>query len=188
MPSTIAMTIAANASSSVAGMRWMITFSALSPKMKLLPRSPFNAPIDEVRVLLPDRPVEAERADGGLDVLLVGLRVDQQIDRIADDVDAEEHDHRHDDDDERALHQPAQDEGGHDDSRAVSACGGSCRVFPGKLSGFPEKVRSAQNVGPPAQAAPTYASLAGERIERVCTRRRARCTSGPSSHAQVLIW
>ena len=61
----------------------------------------------EVEVLLPDRAIEAQRADRRLDVALVHLRIDQQPDRIADHVHAEEHDHRHDDDDHRSLHQAA---------------------------------------------------------------------------------
>ena len=84
-------------------MRCRITFSAGSPKMKERPRSPLQRAAHEVEVLLPDRPVEAQRADGRLDVLLVHLRIDQQPDRIADHVHAEEHDHRHDDDDQRRV-------------------------------------------------------------------------------------
>ncbi len=67
----------------------------------------------EVEVLLPHRPVEPQRPDRLLDVLLVHLRVDQQPHGIADDVDAEEDDHRHDGDQRQALQQPSQDVGRH---------------------------------------------------------------------------
>ena len=110
MPSATAITSAAKASSNVAGMRCRMTRMAGSPNTNDLPRSPRSDAADEVQVLLPQRPVEPERLDRALDLRLIGLRVDQQVDRIADDVHAGEHDHRHQHDHQRALHQPAEDE------------------------------------------------------------------------------
>ena len=50
-----------------------ITFSAGSPKMKELPRSPLQGAVTEMQVLLPDRPIEAQRADRPPRSRLVGI-------------------------------------------------------------------------------------------------------------------
>ena len=63
-------------------------------------------------VLLVDRPVQAEGAHRRLDVRLAHLRVDQHVDGIADHIDAEEDQQRHDEDDQQALQQPADYEDG----------------------------------------------------------------------------
>ena len=52
---------------------------------------------------------------------LIGFRRDQNIDRIADDVHADEHDHRHREDDETCLEQPANHPGDHFTSRTPIA-------------------------------------------------------------------
>jgi hypothetical protein len=68
---------------------------------------------DEPPELHPQRPVQPEPRDrlGALD--LVGLGADQDIDRIAERVDAEENQHRHGGDDEQTLRDAAEQEGEH---------------------------------------------------------------------------
>ena len=51
--------------------------------------------------------------DRRLDLLLVGLWADQHVDRVADDVDAEEDQQRHHEDDDQTLQHAAGDEDGH---------------------------------------------------------------------------
>jgi hypothetical protein len=63
--------------------------------------------------LLVDRQVQPQRLDGIAKALLVAVRIDQDIDRIADDVDAEEHEHRHREHDDAALQDAADDEDRH---------------------------------------------------------------------------
>ena len=70
--------------------------------------------LEEQQILLPDRPVEPETADRRFDVCLVGIRADEHIDRIANDVHAEEDNHRHEKHDKERLHQPADDENRHE--------------------------------------------------------------------------
>jgi hypothetical protein len=65
------------------------------------------AEIDEE--LLPQRPVEAEPLHGGVDLALRGLGIDQDVDRVADGIDADEDQDRHHDDGDQALAQPAQE-------------------------------------------------------------------------------
>ena len=65
-----------------------------------------------MEILFPDRPVESETSDRAFDVRLIHIRRNQHIDRIADDIDAEKHDHRHEKDDDRGLHQTPDDESG----------------------------------------------------------------------------
>jgi hypothetical protein len=50
----------------------------------------------EDEILLGERPIEAERRGGARDLALVGLRVDEDVDRVADGVDARENQQRHD--------------------------------------------------------------------------------------------
>ncbi|MNN44527.1 hypothetical protein D3C81_1588210 [compost metagenome] len=69
--------------------------------------------LQEHPVLLPQRLVQAQRRNGALDVLLVGLRVDQDVDGIADGKDAEENQQRHDEEHHYALHQAPDDENQH---------------------------------------------------------------------------
>ena len=68
---------------------------------------------EEVPVLLVNRAVEPERPDRRLDIRLIGVGADQRVDRVSDCVDAEEHDERHHQDDDNALHCAANDENGH---------------------------------------------------------------------------
>ena len=67
----------------------------------------------EREVLRAQRLVEAERRDRLLALDLVGLRVDQDVDRVADRVDADEHEQRHDEQHDHALHAAADDEDEH---------------------------------------------------------------------------
>ena len=60
-------------------------------------------------VLLPQRLVEPERRDRVLALDLVGLRVDQDVDRVADRVDADEHEQRHHEQHDDALQAAADD-------------------------------------------------------------------------------
>ncbi len=69
--------------------------------------------LQEVEILFVDRLIEAQRPDGAFDFSLICLGVDQHIHRIADHVDAEEDDQRHDEDDDDRLHQAPDDEYGH---------------------------------------------------------------------------
>ena len=79
--------------------------------------------LEEQQVLLPDRLVEAELADDAGALGLVGLGAHQDLDRVADDVDAEEDDHRHDRNHQAGLHQASDEECGHGPlgSRVVGA-------------------------------------------------------------------
>ena len=113
MPSTIAISIAVSASSIVAGIR-----SRMSPSADVLctnerPRSPCATPCEEAPVLRPQRLVEAERRDRALAVDLVGLRADQDVDRVADRVDADEDQQRHHEQHDDALQTAADDEDEH---------------------------------------------------------------------------
>ena len=102
--------VAPKASSSVAGMRCRISFSAGSLKTKERPRSPRSALPRKTQVLLPQRQVEAERGDGPRPLDLVGLGADQDLDRVADGVDAQEDQQRHHQHHGRRLEQPAEQE------------------------------------------------------------------------------
>ena len=130
MPSTTAISIAAIASSIVAGMRSRMRPSADVACTNERPRSPVQRALEEHEVLLPQRLVEAERRDRALAVDLVGLRVDQDVDRVADRVDADEHEQRHHEEHDDALHAAADDVDEHrsrsrtrrDGSDAVARC------------------------------------------------------------------
>ena len=74
--------------------------------------------VDEQQVLLPQRLIEPERRDDARAFGLVRLGRDQDIDRIADHVHADEHDHRHRKHDEQRLDQPPDQPGCHSVSRA----------------------------------------------------------------------
>src|SRR3546814_14566388 len=63
---------------------------------------------DEDEELLPQRLVEAEAGDRRCPLVLVGLWIDQDVDRVADGVDADEHQHCHYGNDEEALTEAAQ--------------------------------------------------------------------------------
>ena len=67
-------------------------------------------PLQKVEILLADRPVEPEGLDRALDLRLVRLRIDQHVDRVADDVDAEKDDQRHQKDNQGRLKQAANNE------------------------------------------------------------------------------
>ena len=58
---------------------------------------------EEIPVLHRQRLVEPERRGRARDLGLVGLRVDEDVDRVADRVDAREDERRHDEQHERAL-------------------------------------------------------------------------------------
>jgi hypothetical protein len=58
---------------------------------------------DEHKELQPQRLVEAEPRDRLRPFDFVGLRADQDVDRVADRIDADEHQRRHRRDDEQAL-------------------------------------------------------------------------------------
>jgi hypothetical protein len=62
---------------------------------------------EEHVVLLPQGPVEPHAADGGLHFRDVGFRIDQDVHRVADGIDPDEHDQRHDEEHHDALHQPS---------------------------------------------------------------------------------
>jgi len=78
-----------------------------------VPEIALSGAFQEQEILLPDRPVETETADRSLNVRLVCIRTDQHIDRVADDVHAEEDDDRHEKDDKERLHQSTDDENSH---------------------------------------------------------------------------
>jgi hypothetical protein len=64
----------------------------------------------EVPVLLDQRPVEPQPCDDRRFLVLGCRRIDQDIDRVADHVDADEHDDRHDRHHLEALEKSAQNE------------------------------------------------------------------------------
>ena len=66
--------------------------------------------LDEQPELHPQRLVEAEPLDRPLALDLVGVGADQDVDRIAERVDADEHQRRHHDDHEQALAETAEQE------------------------------------------------------------------------------
>ena len=69
--------------------------------------------LEENEVLLPHRPVEPEIGD---DLVHAGLRAfgrGEDVDRVPDHVDAEEHQHRHHEQDEDRLQDASEDELGH---------------------------------------------------------------------------
>ena len=69
--------------------------------------------LDEQPELHPERLVEAEPPDRALALDLVGVGADQDVDRIADRVDADEHQHRHHGDHQQALPEAAEQKGEH---------------------------------------------------------------------------
>ena len=71
MPTKMAMIIAVKASSMVAGMRCRMSFKAGSAKMKDFPRSALQSVDHEVPILLVNRAIQTQRADGRLDVFLI---------------------------------------------------------------------------------------------------------------------
>jgi hypothetical protein len=66
--------------------------------------------LDEQPELHPHRLVEAEPLDRPLALDLIGVGADQDVDRIAERVDADEHQRRHHDDHEQALAETAEQE------------------------------------------------------------------------------
>ena len=113
MPIPTERTSATRASSSVAGMRLRIRSIAGTPCTKERPRSPVSADFTNRPELHPQRLVEAEPFDRLLALDLVGLGADQDVDRIAERVDADEHQRRHHGDDQQALPEPPEQEGEH---------------------------------------------------------------------------
>ncbi len=82
---------------------------------------------EEEEVLQPERLVEAERRRRACHLGLIGLRVDQDVDRVADGEDADEDEERHDEQHDDALHQAADDENGHVSREASQPGAGSSR-------------------------------------------------------------
>ena len=60
-----------------------------------------------------DRPIKAEILYDAVNLCLIGLRIDQHIDRVANKVHAGKHDKRHDEEHQDALQGSSQDEGCH---------------------------------------------------------------------------
>ena len=69
--------------------------------------------VHEGQVLAPQRLVEPEPRDGGQPFLLVHVLADQDVDRVADGMQADEDDQRHRHHHEQRLQQPAQQPAGH---------------------------------------------------------------------------
>ena len=61
---------------------------------------------EEGQVLLPERPVEPVMGDRLQAQFLADIGADQHVDRVADRVDPDEDQHRHDEHDDEGLHQP----------------------------------------------------------------------------------
>ena len=76
---------------------------------------------EKISVLAPQRLIQAHAGDDAGALGLVGLGRDQDVDRIADDVHADEHDDRHRQDDETGLEQSADGPGDHFASRTPIA-------------------------------------------------------------------
>ena len=68
---------------------------------------------EEAQVLHRQRLVETECCNGALAILLIGLRIDEDVDRVADGIDADEHQQRHDKQDDDALEASPDDENQH---------------------------------------------------------------------------
>ena len=113
MPSTTAITIAVSASSIVAGMRSRMSCTAGTLDDERLAEVAGEGAGEEGPVLPPQRLVETQRGRRARDLGLVGLRIDQDVDRVADRVDAGEHQRRHHEQHQHALEEPAQEEGQH---------------------------------------------------------------------------
>ena len=71
--------------------------------MKDSPRSPVQHVVHEDEVLLDQRTIEAVALDQRLAQGLIGGRIDHHVDRVADGIDAQEHDDRHGDHDHERL-------------------------------------------------------------------------------------
>ena len=112
-PKTIDNSTAVTASSIVAGMRCAISRSAGSLNTKLRPRSPCSASHRKYAYCRHSGLIQADAGDDARAFGLVGLGRDQDVHRVADHVHADEHDHRHRQDDETGLEQPADDPGDH---------------------------------------------------------------------------
>ena len=69
--------------------------------------------MQEGEILLEQRLVQAERRHGARLLGLVGLRIDQEFDRIADRINAQEYDHRHHQQYKTGLRQAAEGVGEH---------------------------------------------------------------------------
>jgi hypothetical protein len=65
-------------------------------------------------ILDPQGLVQAQRGDRALALELVGLRIDEDVDRVADRIDADEHQQRHHDQDQHGLQAAADDVDEHD--------------------------------------------------------------------------
>jgi hypothetical protein len=109
----IAISIAAIASSSVAGIRSRISDSAGVLCTNERPEIAAHRPAQEAQVLLGQRLVEAECGNRLLAVDLIRLRVDQDVDRVADRVHADEDEQRHREEHDDALQAAADDEDEH---------------------------------------------------------------------------
>ena len=155
---------AVKASSSVAGMWCRISFRAGSPNTKERPRSPCRAPSRKRRYCSQTGLSSPRRSMVRLDLRLVGVRADQHVDRVADHVDAEENDNRHQGDDDHRLHQAPDDKDGH----------GHGAVCSRKERG---RVNAVSNGPRPGR----LSSTPSPRRWPACTRRSARYSAGPSS-------
>src|SRR5690606_10386042 len=81
---------------------------------------------DKGDVLPPQGLIETQCAHGGFDVALVGLRADEDLDRVADGVDADEQQQRHDEEHQQRL-QPASRE--KTDHGVVSGCTSKAKLY-----------------------------------------------------------
>ncbi len=134
----MAISIAVSASSIVAGIRSRMSESAAVPctneRAEVAPHRAGN----EAPVLRPERLVETQRGDRPLAVDLVRLRADQDVDRIADRVDADENEHGHREQHNDALKTAANDENEHPDfTLAASRARGATALSAMARSGMP---------------------------------------------------
>ena len=132
-----------------------------APKTKELPRSPLSAPLRKPTYCSSTGLVEAERLGRALLFDLVGRRVDQDLDRIADQEEAAEHQHRRDEQHQQRLRQAAQDEDRHGLLLALAPLRCAKRVLVGArlvgqaLLACPRcSLRSAAAPGPSARRPP----------------------------------
>src|SRR6185369_11993615 len=88
------------------------------------------------------RLVEAKRRDGALAIFLVRLRVDQDVDRVADGIDADEHQQRHDQQDDDALEATPYDKNQHVRNRIA------CPMFPSLRGESSGSARDSPVAGP----------------------------------------
>ncbi len=81
-----------------------------------------------------NRFIEAQFFDGALLDLWRCIWIDQNLDRIADGVHAQEHDDRHREDDDRSLHNAADEKKRHLMFPPKAETGGANRLWPLRLT------------------------------------------------------